>query len=577
MTAEQTTSFSASGEDAITRTIDISEEDVGPSTAGFEFTDYYEIERTAQELVKGGYKRIALQFPDELLHDSVPIFRHLTRRISELRRRSRNLVASASTSAVDAGSLSNVDSSSQQTSTSDQKDTEREPELYVLADTSYGSCCVDEVAAQHVNADALVHYGYACMTLTSRLPVIYVFGRQKLDVDACIGELLRAFDSSQTADEANEFKKKAVLLKHHVIFTHIADALLKTLREELSKRTPPIPVLYDEIPIISYPGASSTPENSKSTATKVPEDTEDTHLEQTTIFYIGGESLGLTNLLMTNAACDVYTYDPRKGSASLASGQTNRLLMRRYAAVQKARDADVFGILVGTLGVASYLPLISHLRRLLAQRRKKSYTISVGKLNPAKLANFLEVECFVLVACPENSLVEGKEFLRPIVTPYELEVALQAEQSWTGRYVLDFGRLLSDAKEVADSTPVPLSQVDSENADSVAGGHEGDINENDDDQPVFSLVTGTYRHAKRYGGKVEDEDQLVQGTSALALVLRNQDDQVARIDSAAGQFLQQRSYQGLEVRIGEDAPSVLEQGRSGIPRGYQDDRVHQDF
>jgi hypothetical protein len=58
MTAEQTTSFSASGEDAITRTIDISEEDVGPSTAGFEFTDYYEIERTAQELVKGGYKRV---------------------------------------------------------------------------------------------------------------------------------------------------------------------------------------------------------------------------------------------------------------------------------------------------------------------------------------------------------------------------------------------------------------------------------------------------------------------------------------------------------------------------------------
>ncbi len=27
--------------------------------------------------------------------------------------------------------------------------------------------------------------------------------------------------------------------------------------------------------------------------------------------------------------------------------------MRRYAAVQKARDADVFGILVGTLGVGS--------------------------------------------------------------------------------------------------------------------------------------------------------------------------------------------------------------------------------
>jgi len=60
------------------------------------------------------------------------------------------------------------------------------------------------------------------------------------------------------------------------------------------------------------------------------------------------------------------------------------------------------------LGSASYLPLISRIRKLLAQAQKKSYTISVGKLNPSKLANFLEIECFVLVACPENSLIDSK-------------------------------------------------------------------------------------------------------------------------------------------------------------------------
>jgi diphthamide biosynthesis protein 2 len=58
--------------------------------------------------------------------------------------------------------------------------------------------------------------------------------------------------------------------------------------------------------------------------------------------------------------------------------------------------------------IASYLPLISRLRSMLARNHKKSYTITVGKLNPAKLGNFLEIECFVLVACPENSLVEAK-------------------------------------------------------------------------------------------------------------------------------------------------------------------------
>ena len=46
----------------------------------------------------------------------------------------------------------------------------------------------------------------------------------------------------------------------------------------------------------------------------------------------------------------MYSYDPRDSSTRL-EGRSNKLLMRRYAAVQRARDADVIGILVGTLGV----------------------------------------------------------------------------------------------------------------------------------------------------------------------------------------------------------------------------------
>lgn len=41
-------------------------------------------------------------------------------------------------------------------------------------------------------------------------------------------------------------------------------------------------------------------------------------------------------------------------------------------------------------------------------------------------------------------------------------------------------------------------------------------------------------------------------------------------DTPAGDFLQARTYRGLEQRLGEDAPSVLEQGRSGIAMGYHE-------
>ena len=108
------------------------------------------------------------------------------------------------------------------------------------------------------------------------------------------------------------------------------------------------------------------------------------------------------------------------------TGQTNRLLMRRYALIQKARDASVVGLVVGSLGVHNYLPLLKHLRRILTSRisQRKVYTMSVGKLNPAKLANFQEVDVFVLVACPENSLIDSREFVRPVVTPWEMLLAV---------------------------------------------------------------------------------------------------------------------------------------------------------
>jgi len=217
--------------------------------------------------------------------------------------------------------------------------------------------------------------------------------------------------------------------------------------------------------------------------------------------------------------------------------------MRRYAIVQKARDADVFGILSGS---ASYLPLISRIRKLLVRAQKKSYTISVGKLNPSKLANFLEIECFVLVACPENSLIDSREFFKPIITPFELEIAIGADRSWTGEYILDFGLLLG--RDVAS-----VEDVDSDE---------------DGQRPEFSLVTGKYRKAKRFGSGAPP----VSDETSSAVALRNNEGVVSILrDSAAAQFLKDRTYRGLETRVGQDMPSTLEQGRSGIARGYSDD------
>lgn len=134
----------------------------------------------------------------------------------------------------------------------------------------------------------------------------------------------------------------------------ITDDIVSKLRTSLP---PTSHLLYNPIPTIALPDSplttSPVPPPPLNTSQPIADGNSLTSSSYQTILYIGGESLSLTNLLMTNSSCQVYSYDPPTKSTRLESARVNRLLMKRYATVQKARDADVFGILVGTLGVGT--------------------------------------------------------------------------------------------------------------------------------------------------------------------------------------------------------------------------------
>lgn len=64
--------------------------------------------------------------------------------------------------------------------------------VYLLADTTFGSCCVDEVAAAHVDAECVVHFGPSCLSPVSSLPTFLVFPRQQLDIASCADAVVQA-------------------------------------------------------------------------------------------------------------------------------------------------------------------------------------------------------------------------------------------------------------------------------------------------------------------------------------------------------------------------------------------------
>lgn len=165
-------------------------------------------------------------------------------------------------------------------------------------------------------------------------------------------------------------------------------------------------------------------------------------LDDFNIFYIGFQNQSLMNFKWSFNHNKFYSYNPLIKVAQPEALRLNRYLMKRYYYIEKTKDAKLIGILVGTLGVADYLSIIQHLRELIIEAGKKPYVLVVGKLNPAKLANFQEIQVFVNVACNESSVIDCSNFYQPVITPYELEVALNQDRKWTGDYITDFSELL---------------------------------------------------------------------------------------------------------------------------------------
>ena len=63
-------------------------------------------------------------------------------------------------------------------------------QVYLLADTTFNSLAVDEVAAEHINAECVVHYGYASLSPVSKLPTYFVFPSKAVDTEALTAHIL---------------------------------------------------------------------------------------------------------------------------------------------------------------------------------------------------------------------------------------------------------------------------------------------------------------------------------------------------------------------------------------------------
>ena len=90
----------------------------------------------------------------------------------------------------------------------------------------------------------------------------------------------------------------------------------------------------------------------------------------------------------------------------------------------------MLGVIVGSMGLSGSIvqSIITRLCLLISAANKKHVVFIMGKLNESKLCNFPEIDLFCLITNEDVAVIKPKTFPVPVITPWELEIGLEARE-----------------------------------------------------------------------------------------------------------------------------------------------------
>jgi len=486
----------------------------------------------------GVFRKVAVQFPDDLLPEAVEVMAAIQSKAAAVR-------ASQPQSEIASVPL----------------------DFISLADNTFGACCPDEVTAKHYNADAIVHLGYACFSRSSEMPVFNDTPSWEPNWEA-VRDTLRgsfsAMDASRgegaAAEDPEAGSDQVVLLFHpgvHDVVSRATAALSEGVfanpAAELSTSGS-----YAEVKAafadrerhvviseaVALPPSSATREDLLSTSptewcvngATFPRNTRQRfvfvgptdapQLHQLSMVATYNASLGGVDAAEAIAVVATSGAEPIPDGVEGGLEESLRVVRQRVRQrmfnIEHVKAASVVGIVVASLGITNFRETAEHLRALLIRAGKRAYIIYIGHLNQFKLANFVDsVDCFCVIACPNSRIAhfsaKADGILKPLVSPAEVAIALGLSDFMSpAAFTTQFDRVLA-----VQSTGDTEQQRDGDD-----GAGDG------------TLIT------------TRPLNVAVAGTSAI-------------------ERLHERHYVGLEPKVGETAVQAeLVAGRAGIAKGY---------
>lgn len=304
---------------------------------------------------------------------------------------------------------------------------------YVLGDVTYGACCVDDLAASALQADLLIHYGHSCLVPVhvSAVPCLYVFVDISIDVD----RLVRTVELS--IQSAN------IVLAGTIQFA----TAIRAAKPELENRGFKV--------LIPQSKPLSAGEVLGCTAPKVTPSfcSDNNGGTETVVVFVADGRFHLEAFMIANPGIRAFRYDPYIGKLFLEEYDHKGMRESRKSAVSKAKEVTNWGLILGTLGRQGNPRILDRLEKKMKEKGFSYTVVLMSEISPARVALFEDsVDAWIQIACPRLSIDWGDAFRKPLLTPFEAEIALGYIPGWWEKSNYDAGCCAENDSESSSSS-----------------------------------------------------------------------------------------------------------------------------
>lgn len=279
------------------------------------------------------------------------------------------------------------------TSVAEKIENETDAMVLISGDPCYGACDVSDTHMEGL-VDLIIHFGHIEFPIDYKVPVLFIEAYSKIDVMNAVKNSLEGLK--------NYYKIGLVTTIQHLnILGDIKEFLIENGKEVLTEK-----------------GAGTREGQVLGCNFSAIKD-----IDADVFLYVGsGNFHALGIKLFTEKP--VFIADPYMNEVRTIDEFADRILRIRFAKITKAREAEKFGIIVSSKKGQFRLDLAKNLKALLEKNGKEAFIIMLDNISPDLLLAYMDLDAFVVTACPRVAIDDANMYKKPLLTPKELEIVL---------------------------------------------------------------------------------------------------------------------------------------------------------